>query len=172
MKAKSELDSLYWSLVIMVCGLIIIAYLIANNLTKNKEINFSCSSQFKSTLSIHKSKMAFDGVLLLAGYSPEHFSLSVRGELKSDTGQFVVNRKLYFHYASKISPNAGVYMITPERREKGPDDNATDDIDYLLFDIYNGTDKLYLVKRINSETAIIGDSFSPRFACVINHLTG
>ncbi len=28
-----------------------------------------------------------------------------------------------------------------------------------------------MVKRIDSETVVIGDQFSPRYACVMNHFT-
>ncbi|AML38692.1 Hypothetical protein EAG7_04963 [Klebsiella aerogenes] len=107
--------------------------------------------------------------MLITSYNSGHLSLSVQGKLKSDEGEFAVNRKLFFRYARPLGHTAGVFMLTPEGREKSPDDNATDAVDYLFFDAYEHADKLYMLKRLNEETVLIGDNFSPRFACVMNH---
>ena len=107
--------------------------------------------------------------MLITSYNSGHLSLSVQGKLKSDDGEFAVNRKLFFRYARPLGHTAGVFMLTPNGREKSPDDEATDAIDYLFFDAYERADKLYMLKHLNEETVLIGDNFSPRFACVMNH---
>ena len=97
------------------------------------------------------------------------FIVTFQGKLKSDDGEFAVNRKLFFRYARPLGHTAGVFMLTPDGREKSPDDDATDAVDYLFFDAYERADKLYMLKHLNEETVLIGDNFSPRFACVMNH---
>ncbi|MDX7467554.1 hypothetical protein SJ304_27930, partial [Klebsiella pneumoniae] len=69
--------------------------------------------------------------MLITSYNSGHLSLSVQGKLKSDDGEFAVNRKLFFRYARPLGHTAGVFMLTPNGREKSPDDEATDAVDYL-----------------------------------------
>lgn len=171
MKTERDLSPYLWALVIIIIGGALIAYLLVNRDAKKNEISFSCSSEFSSSLDIHKSKMDFEGILLITSYHSGYFSLSVQGSLKAESGQYVVDRKLFFRYSRPLGHAAGVYAINPSGREKSPDDNAPDAIDYLFFDAYERADKLYMVKRIDSETVVIGDQFSPRYACVMNHFT-
>lgn len=172
MKPESDHSPLLWSVVITICGLAAIAFLIITGNAKKKEISFSCSSEFTSILDVHNSKKVLNGILLITSYNSGHLSLSVQGKFKSDEGEFTVDRKLFFRYASPLGHTAGVFTLTPDGREKAPDDDAADEIDYLFFDAYKRVDKLYMLKRINKETIIIGDSFSPRLACVMNRFSG
>ena len=172
MKQESDRSPLLWSVMIAICGLAAIAFLVVAGDAKKKEISFSCSSEFTSILDIHNTKKELNGILLITSYNSGHLSLSVQGKLKSDEGEFSVNRKLFFRYARPLGHTAGVFMLTPEGREKSPDDNATDAVDYLFFDAYERTDKLYMLKHLNKETVLIGDNFSPRFACVMNRFSG
>lgn len=110
----------------------LIAYLLVNRDAKKNEISFSCSSEFSSSLDIHKSKMDLEGILLITSYHSGYFSLSVQGSLKAESGQYVVDRKLFFRYSRPLGHAAGVYAINPSGREKSPDDNAPDAIDYLF----------------------------------------
>lgn len=132
-------------------------------------------NQFFLLLGIHvdtrhpEYKKELHGIMLITSYNSGHLSLSVQGKLKSDDGEFAVNRKLFFRYARPLGHTAGVFMLTPDGREKSPDDDATDAVDYLFFDAYERADKLYMLKHLNEETVLIGDNFSPRFACVMNH---
>lgn len=171
MKTERDLSPFFWSLVIIIIGGAVIAFLLVSRDAKKNEISFSCSSEFSSSLDIHKSKMNLEGILLITSYHSGNFSLSVQGTLKAEGGQYVVNRKLFFRYSRPLGHAAGVYNINPSGRENSPDDNAPDAIDYLFFDAYERGDKLYMVKRIDRETVIIGDQFSPRYACVMNHFT-
>ena len=85
------------------------------------------------------------------------------------TASSTVNRKLFFRYARPLGHTAGVFYAHSRWSEKSPDDDATDAVDYLFFDAYERADKLYMLKHLNEETVLIGDNFSPRFACVMNH---
>lgn len=172
MKPDRDHSPLLWSVVIAICGLTAIAFIIISGNVKKKEISFSCSAEFTSILDIHNTKKELNGILLITSYNSGHLSLSVQGKLKSDDGEFTVNRKLFYHYTRLISHTAGVFNLAPDGREKSPDDDATDAVDYLFFDAYERTDKLYMLKRLNEETVLIGDNFSPRIACVMNRFSG
>lgn len=169
MKQESDHSPLLWSVVIAIFGLATIAFFIIAGNAKKQEISFSCSSEFTSILDIQNTKKELHGIMLITSYNSGHLSLSVQGKLKSDDGEFAVNRKLFFRYARPLGHTAGVFMLNPDGREKSPDDEATDAIDYLFFDAYERADKLYMLKHLNEETVLIGDNFSPRFACVMNH---
>ncbi|WP_032940050.1 hypothetical protein [Citrobacter youngae] len=172
MKRESDHSPLLWSVVIAIFGLATIAFFIIAGNAKKQEISFSCSSEFTSILDIQNSKKELTGIMLITSYNSGHLSLSVQGKFKSDDGEFTVSRKLFFRYARPLGHTAGVFMLTPDGREKNPDDDATDAIDYLFFDAYERADKLYMLKHLNEETVLIGDNFSPRFACVMNHFVG
>ncbi|MDM2906874.1 hypothetical protein [Citrobacter sp. Cpo015] len=169
MKQESDHSPLLWSVVIAIFGLAAIAFFIIAGNAKKQEISFSCSSEFTSILDIQNTKKELHGIMLITSYNSGHLSLSVQGKLKSDDGEFAVNRKLFFRYARPLGHTAGVFMLTPDGREKSPDDDATDAVDYLFFDAYERANKLYMLKHLNEETVLIGDNFSPRFACVMNH---
>ena len=162
MKQESDHSPLLWSVVIAIFGLAAIAFFIIAGNAKKQEISFSCSSEFTSILDIQDTKKVLHGIMLITSYNSGHLSLSVQGKLKSDDGEFAVNRKLFFRYARPLGHTAGVFMLTPNGREKSPDDEATDE----------RADKLYMLKHLNEETVLIGDNFSPRFACVMNHFAG
>jgi hypothetical protein len=168
MKQESDHSPLLWSVVIAIFGLATIAFLLSPGMRKTR-------NQFFLFLGIHvdtrhpKHQKELHGIMLITSYNSGHLSLSVQGKLKSDDGEFAVNRKLFFRYARPLGHTAGVFMLTPDGREKSPDDEATDAIDYLFFDAYERADKLYMLKHLNEETVLIGDNFSPRFACVMNH---
>lgn len=91
-------------------------FIIAGN-AKKQEISFSCSSEFTSILDIQNTKKELHGIMLITSYNSGHLSLSVQGKLKSDDGEFAVNRKLFFRYARPLGHTAGVFMLTPDGRE-------------------------------------------------------
>ncbi len=110
MKTERDLSPYLWALVIIIIGGADSLFTGEQRCQKN-EISFSCSSEFSSSLDIHKSKMDLEGILLITSYHSGYFSLSVQGSLKAESGQYVVDRKLFFRYSRPLGHAAGCMRL-------------------------------------------------------------
>ncbi len=55
--------------------------------------------------------MDLEGILLITSYHSGYFSLSVQGSLKAESGQYVVDRKLFFRYSRPLGHAAGCMRL-------------------------------------------------------------
>lgn len=133
-------------------------------------IDFSCTSEIESSIGINDKQWILNGITTLTSFQADKMSLSIKGKLTSGVGEHIVNRRLLFSYTVPANRNKGAFISRFIGHEKKPDDNSPDKFDYIFFDAYRDFDKIYIIKRIDERTVIVGDNFSPVFACVINNI--
>lgn len=133
-------------------------------------IDFSCTSEIESLIDIDEKQWIFNGITTLTSFQEDKMSLSVKGKLTFGTEEDIVNRRLLFSYTVPANRNKGAFISRFIGHEKKPDDNSPDKFDYIFFDAYRDFDKINIIKRIDERTVIVGDNFSPVFACVINNI--
>lgn len=158
------------SIAIIFIALIAMSFrvIIAQNDTDN--IDFSCTSEIESLININDKKWLLNGIATLTSFHADKISLLIKGKLAFNNEEHTVNRRLLFNYTVPENRNKGAFISRFKGHEKKPDDDAPDNIDYIFFDAYKNFDKINIIKRIDERTVIIGDNFSPVFACIINNI--
>ena len=111
MKQESDHSPLLWSVVIAIFGLAAIAFYYRRE-CENKKSVFPAprNSRRYSTSRIQKGTPRNNADNQLQLRTP--FIVSP-GKLKSDDGEFAVNRKLFFRYARPLGHTAGVLCSLP-----------------------------------------------------------
>lgn len=169
MSKREKFAPIFWPVLIIFSGILAMALMITAGAKKTNDIDFSCTSELKSSVSIHNEEWNLKGVVIITGYRNNKISLLLRGKLEYNKQLLSVDRKLSFDYYYPGKSNHGFFITNFKGHEKNPNDNAPDNIDYIFFDAYQNFDKVNIIKRIDERMVIIGDTFSPVLICVINN---
>lgn len=158
------------SVAIIFIALIVISLQLITTKKNADNIDFSCTSEIESLIKINDRQWILSAIATLTSFHPDKISLLIKGKLTLNNEQHTVNRRLLFNYTVPDNRNKGAFISSFKGHEKKPDDDAPDNIDYIFFDAYQNFDKINIIKRIDEKVVIIGDNFSPIFACIINNI--
>lgn len=139
-------------------GFLMAAYII-NSLQNNRYCKSEYDISYSGTLS---SK----GIFYIFLENPNLLTMSVNGELYANGNQYTINRRLYYSYTRGVIdgiPNIQSKFI---RSDKFDVDNAPDEIvDNRLFGTAHGDGSKYKAQKINAQTIVIGNYFTPFYIC-------
>lgn len=134
-----------------------------------KETQLPCVAEFQVTRHMGNNAVNAQGIFILLEDTADRLSLSVQSTLRTDSEEYVVNRKLTYQIEQRHTPQAEMINMRLIGSDKFWTDSAPDRLgNNFLFQTYQKKGTLYVIKHINEDTLLIGSGYSPMFTCVIN----
>lgn len=153
------------SLVLLVTS--IAAIVMLYNSSNNRYI---CESNFNFAATIAGDNYLLSGNYGISVGKEDTVSISVDGIAQKNDENYILNRKLTYHYERVDTNNIGAVLLTLKGNDKMPSDDTPEKVATGIFLGTPKSGRLVLVRNLDKRTLLIGPASAPTIACAISKL--